>query len=214
MRIKSLLGALAILSFLLFACSSAEKDYEKAKQENTAQAYEKFIQKHPQSNLVENASRTLDSIRFEMVKSKRSIEAYNEFVKKYPQSNFINEAKINIDVLKTGGETILKDRTLFTVDFYKRVKASLDMIRDNKGLFRNEFSLKVPSGEEPDITNIHMKYDMPFRMEEHKPVAVVAHEPLDLIIHWYGDFGFGIPKDTNDKTISNKVMWIFYKGEN
>ena len=100
MRIIPLLAELLILSFLLIGCSSAEKDYEKAQQENTAQAYEKFIKKHPQSNFVENAARTLDSLRFEMVKSKHSIEAYNEFVEKYPESNFVNEAKRNIDVLR------------------------------------------------------------------------------------------------------------------
>ena len=63
MRIKSLLAELVILSFLLIACSSAKKDYEKVQQANTIQAYEEFIQKHPQSSFVENATRTLESLK-------------------------------------------------------------------------------------------------------------------------------------------------------
>jgi outer membrane protein assembly factor BamD (BamD/ComL family) len=215
MRIKSLLAVLVILCFLLLACSSAEKDYEKAQQENTTQAYEKFIQKHPNSNFAENVVSTLDSLRFEIVKSKHSIEAYNEFVEKYPESNFLNEAKRNIDVLISGGETILKDQTLFTDDFYKRVKTMLVIIHDSESIFSSEFSLKVPSGEEPNITKLHEKYGIPDRMEEHKLVVdVIAGKSLELIIHWYGDFGFGVPKDISDKTISNKVMWIFHESKN
>ena len=80
MRTKSLLAVLAILSFALLACGSDEEDYERAQQENTAEAYERFIQRHPDSDFAENAARTLDSLRFETAKSAHSIEAYNEFV--------------------------------------------------------------------------------------------------------------------------------------
>lgn len=60
MRIISLFAELLILSFLLIGCNSAEKDYEKAQQENTVQAYEKFIEKHPQSDFVNDAKSNID----------------------------------------------------------------------------------------------------------------------------------------------------------
>ena len=188
-----------------------EEDYERAQQENTAEAYERFIQRHPDSDFAENAARTLDSLRFETAKSAHSIEAYNEFVERYPESNFIDVAMRSIDVLTSGGETILEDQTLFTDGFYRRVKTTLDMIHGSESIFGGEFSLKVPSGEEPDIARLHEKYGTPDRMDEHEMVVdAISGETSDIIIHWYGEFGFGVPSDTGDRTISNRVTWVFH----
>ncbi len=114
-------------------------------------------------------------------------------------------------VQKTDGKTILQDSTLFTVDFYKKVQASLD-VTDNP-IFAGEFSLKVPSGEEPNITELYKKYGMPNKKEFVKH-TVGIDQGIDLITHWYGEFGFGVPKDAKDKSSANRVVWIYYKRKN
>ena len=63
MRLKMLLAGLLILSLVIIGCNSAEKDYEKAQQENTVEAFEKFIEKHPKSDFVSEAKSSIEFLK-------------------------------------------------------------------------------------------------------------------------------------------------------
>ncbi|MFQ5641605.1 MAG: hypothetical protein ACE5IR_26825, partial [bacterium] len=100
MKKKTLSIVLLVLLFVIFACDSGESDYEKAKQVNTIQAYEEFVNKHPDSRFVDAAKRNIDSLRYDILVSQGNLEAYEEFVHKYPDSRFVDLAKENIDSLR------------------------------------------------------------------------------------------------------------------
>lgn len=58
-----LLAELLILSFVIVGCNSAEKGYEKAQQENTVEAFKKFIEKYPKSDFVNEAKSSIEFLR-------------------------------------------------------------------------------------------------------------------------------------------------------
>jgi len=77
-----------LLSLLLvtLGCSSDARNYEKAQQANTIEAYQDFVQKHPDSKLVEQAKAQAEELLLKVAESKNTIEDYRDFLKKYPQS--------------------------------------------------------------------------------------------------------------------------------
>lgn len=87
---------------LLTNCSSENSDWKNAKMQNTVQAYEQFISKHPQSLIKDSASFKIEELSFKASVMKNSINDYNDFIKQFPKSIFIDSAKnkiLNINLL-------------------------------------------------------------------------------------------------------------------
>lgn len=82
-----------LLSLLLvtLGCSSDARNYEKARQANTIEAYEDFVQKHPDSKLVEQAKARAEELLLKTAESKNTLADYRSFLKKYPQSKHASE---------------------------------------------------------------------------------------------------------------------------
>lgn len=62
MHKKSLITYLSIIVFLLCSCDTSEQDFEKAKEDRTANAYDTFITTHPKSELAEEARDSIVAI--------------------------------------------------------------------------------------------------------------------------------------------------------
>jgi len=89
-----------IIALVLAGCATTKGDWEKAQRLNTIEAYQEFIQKHPQSKLTREAKRRIQALDWRRTKRLDTIEAYEEFISRYPQSQFIREAKMRIQELK------------------------------------------------------------------------------------------------------------------
>lgn len=100
MRFNLKLVNLAFLSLLFLVCSNAERDYELAKKENNIEAYSGFIQKHPNSNFVEEVESILDSLKYVSFSSKNKINEFEQFILKNPNSKFIEVSKMKLDSLR------------------------------------------------------------------------------------------------------------------
>ena len=74
------------VALLLTSCSNPEGEFKKAEQANTEQAYNQFIQKHPDSPLVAQAEAQIDSLTFKAAQSANTVATWEAFLQKYPQS--------------------------------------------------------------------------------------------------------------------------------
>ena len=77
---------------VLLSCSSPESDFEKAKQTNTIEAYQRFISKYPENSLSKDAVALRDRLAFENVKKSNSITSLELFIKDYPNNPFLQDA--------------------------------------------------------------------------------------------------------------------------
>jgi hypothetical protein len=77
-----------LLSLLLvtLGCNRDARNYQKAQQANTVEAYEDFVRKHPDSKFVEPAKAHAEELLLKIAESKNTIAGYRDFLKKYPQS--------------------------------------------------------------------------------------------------------------------------------
>lgn len=72
--------AASLLSFVLFtsSCNNPNKDLKNAEQINTEQAYQDFIQKHPDSPLVTQAQADLEKVVYAATKREGSPAAFEQ----------------------------------------------------------------------------------------------------------------------------------------
>jgi len=105
-----LLLVTVIFTTAIISCRSPEKDFEKAKSENTIEVYEDFIKKYPESEFVEEAHKIVCDLAFNEAKAKNTIEAFENYINKYPESDHIDEAKKMI--LDIAYNDALKENTI------------------------------------------------------------------------------------------------------
>ena len=79
---------IVIIAISISSCVSQQSMFEKAKSENSVELYEKFLQKYPKNNLLQDAQRNIMRIKYEKAVSANSSELYKEFLINYPKSNY------------------------------------------------------------------------------------------------------------------------------
>ena len=106
MKRKILFTEIIILSLIIISCGKVKKEYEKAKQTNTIQSYEEFIQQYPNNNYTKKARVKLDSLHndkikkdYEKAKQSNTIQSYEEFIQQYPNDNYTEKARAKLDSL-------------------------------------------------------------------------------------------------------------------
>ena len=90
-RSSSIHLALVALA-LLPGCAGSR--FEAARSEDTASAYHRFVQDHPNSRYAEEARQRLDLVR---LRTQPTLEAYEKFVAKWPGSPLIAEVKAIVE---------------------------------------------------------------------------------------------------------------------
>ena len=84
------LRALVLATFLsLAACANP---YEEAKKADTIEAYEKFLQEHPDDGKANIARQRLAELKLAEVKKTGTLEAYDAFIKEFPKGKAYQEA--------------------------------------------------------------------------------------------------------------------------
>jgi len=86
-----------MLSGLLFACEG--RDYRKAEQEHTIEAYREFLEAHPEGRYSNMARSRLQRLEFRRVRNQRTIEAYQGFLEEFPRGEMAKEIELYLDRL-------------------------------------------------------------------------------------------------------------------
>ncbi len=117
---KNIAVPLIIMGMLFFAyaCSTAQKDYERARQLNTITAYQDFLSKHPQSDFSKHAMTRIEEKNFETAESENTIGAYQRFMDASGSELFKNYA--NQRILKIYTDAFEKAKANDTIEAYEK----------------------------------------------------------------------------------------------
>ena len=102
------LAACVIVLPALTSCSSPERDWNAAAKQDSVQAYEAFLRKHPESEFgsswrVNGWKRSPGRTLFERAPS----EGYEKFLSDYPSSKNVSYAKATLDMMKSLAVTVV-----------------------------------------------------------------------------------------------------------
>lgn len=81
-------------------CNSPETDFQKAEQANTEQAYETFLQRHPDSPLATKARSNLVKVSYENAKRTNTVAALESFLSRFPSSELSTNARTDLENLE------------------------------------------------------------------------------------------------------------------
>ena len=81
---KTMVGLAVVVSLLLAGCNRTEEEWKKTKQEDTPEAYSRFLTNNPASDHASEAKVTLRSKRLSFVLSSRDLRAVQAFLELYP----------------------------------------------------------------------------------------------------------------------------------
>ena len=99
-------AALLVVGLALAACSGEQQDWRSAEGADTTEAYARFIEQHPDSELASQARARLSQLAVERdwqrTRSDGTLEAYREFIAHYPGSRYSQEARIRIESAALG----------------------------------------------------------------------------------------------------------------
>ncbi|MGD0339007.1 MAG: hypothetical protein ABSB78_09480 [Bacteroidota bacterium] len=110
-------------------CVDVEDFWEKAKKENTPEAYIKFIKEHSAGRFTAEAMSTLEKLYFHQAKELNIIPAYRHFLKMYPESIYADSVKTILNNFETIDLIIRKSGDL------KKSNVEYRLIGNAKGVF-------------------------------------------------------------------------------
>ncbi len=89
-----------IVALLVSSCSNPEKDFQRAREENTIAAFQNFINKHPKSEYINSAEELIDSLRFFEFQCKNNIDSLQAFKQRNSESRYVLAIDKMVDSLK------------------------------------------------------------------------------------------------------------------
>lgn len=93
--------AAVFLLLLVTACSRAQQDWRVAQQAGTAQAYEVFVARHPDSELAsvarERAAQLTEQAAWQEAARANTAGAYRDYLAKYPNGSWSQDARIRME---------------------------------------------------------------------------------------------------------------------
>lgn len=94
-------NALALCLLLMAGCSREQQDWRSAEAADTIEAYDRFAQRHPESELVTQARMRITQLEedrdWQQAGSADTAEAYRDFMAKHPNGKWAQEARIRLD---------------------------------------------------------------------------------------------------------------------
>ena len=92
---------ISCMILLFFACNNTQKEFEKAKIENTIESYQKFINDFPNSEYNKSAQENIYKLAYYKAKKQNNLESYCKYLTDYPASKFVDTIKLFVDSLRT-----------------------------------------------------------------------------------------------------------------
>jgi hypothetical protein len=106
MHTRTLVTLFAVSLLALSGCSREKSDWRSAQAADTAESYEQFISKHPDSALVATARERLGQLAEEKdwrtAAGTDTLEAYKQFLSQNPSGKWAREAQLRIDNFAAG----------------------------------------------------------------------------------------------------------------
>gem|GEM_PF-277340 len=97
---------ITILAGLAVACSGEQQDWRSAESANTTEAWGRFLEQHPDSELAGQARARLAQLEvkrdWELANSIGSVDAYRSFLGQHPTGRWAEEARIRIEGFSLG----------------------------------------------------------------------------------------------------------------
>ena len=128
----------SIFLLLVISCNNTKKEWKKTQQQNTVEAYQEFVEKHPNTEFMQEAKGKIEKLEWERAISKNTISSYHNFSKKYPESFLLTEAKDSIAKLEF--ENVIKSDNKDSLLTYLSVHPSSDNTVQIVGMLRNKFT--------------------------------------------------------------------------
>ncbi len=93
---------------LLAACSREQQDWRAAEAADSVEAYEQFVQRHPDSELANQARERVTQLGeerdWQQASSADTAEAYRQFITQHPSGKWTQEARIRIENFSLGAQ--------------------------------------------------------------------------------------------------------------
>jgi len=97
MKAKKYPWLLIIVIFAVAGCATKHSHWQKTVSENTAEAYEEFLEKYPESSYAEKAKDKIMELRYNEAVKADTIQAYQNFLESYPESRFTEDVLSRLD---------------------------------------------------------------------------------------------------------------------
>jgi hypothetical protein len=91
---------LVVILAVSFLSGCEQREFQKAKQANTVEAYNAFLGKYPNSKLASEANAAIEGLEWEKATTADTIAAYQGYMTKYPTGKFASEATVKIAELE------------------------------------------------------------------------------------------------------------------
>jgi cell division septation protein DedD len=103
---RAAIAALLAAGLVLAACSTEQQDWRSAEAADTTEAYARFIEQHPDSELARQAHARMDQLAeerdWQRTRTDGTLGAYREFLTRYPTGRYSQEARIRIESAALG----------------------------------------------------------------------------------------------------------------
>jgi len=97
---------IVVLVALAVACSRERQDWRSAQSADTSEAWERFIEQHPDSELVVPARARIAQLTeeraWQYARNVNTVDAYREFLASHPKGRWTEEARIRIEGFSLG----------------------------------------------------------------------------------------------------------------
>jgi hypothetical protein len=91
---------------MLIACSGERRDWRSAEAADTVEAYDQFIERHPESELAEQARARLAQLteerEWQRASTANTPESYRAFLAQHPNGKWAGEARIRLESFALG----------------------------------------------------------------------------------------------------------------
>jgi cell division septation protein DedD len=103
---RAAIAALLAAGLALAACSTEQQDWRSAEAADTTEAYGRFLEQHPDSELARQARARMEQLAeerdWQRTRSDGTLGAYREFLTHYPSGRYSQEARIRIESAALG----------------------------------------------------------------------------------------------------------------
>jgi len=97
---------LSLLASLATACSQEKEDWRSAEAANTTEAWQRFVEQHPDSEFVDQARSRIAQLRlqqeFQYADRLRTVDAYRDFLTRHTSGKCAELARIRIEAFSLG----------------------------------------------------------------------------------------------------------------
>jgi hypothetical protein len=99
--VASFLGGLIIVSALIaVGCVDEDKeDWQAAEEANTVEAFEEYLQEHPDGKYVTEAREGLEELHWQAAEEANTVEAFEEYLQEHPDGKYVTEARGGLEEL-------------------------------------------------------------------------------------------------------------------